>query len=309
MLQLVQRRGRPPGEASRSLRLWVAAKYSRRRVKEPVTGQVDRQQIPCPGRPGDPRRPAGSDRSARSIAVMTAKPPMPGSDRPAPGGRRAGPEPRWRRPGSVYIVVATTRASRAPGTKSAAGTMAGQVDDLGLLLQVTPVTFSTSPPMLTSTVRPVREAYARRRRPRRASRPGPEPGSRPAGHRPVDPLRPLGRCLGGKRDNRGRIPASDRHAALRSGPSCSSSSLSADGSACGVSPSTSPRRPPTSPDPDVVPPPAQITRLPRRHLDPRASACRENDRYPYMTVRRRALPGLARKAIRWRRPRTCSVAN
>jgi hypothetical protein len=71
--------------------------------------------------------------------------------------------------------------------------------------EVTAVTFSTSPPMLTSTVRPVREVHpctaaTTARGPSRV----PELDQQPAGHRP-EPFRPLRGGLGGERGDRGRI--------------------------------------------------------------------------------------------------------
>ena len=71
--------------------------------------------------------------------------------------------------------------------------------------EVTAVTFSTSPPMLTSTVLPVREVHPRTvattaRSPSRV----PNWTSQPASQRP-EPLCPLRGCLGGERGDRGRI--------------------------------------------------------------------------------------------------------
>ena len=71
--------------------------------------------------------------------------------------------------------------------------------------EVTPVTFSTSPPMLTSTVRPVREVH-----PRTAATTARSPSRVPnwTSSQPTsvpEPLRPLRGRLGGERGDRGRV--------------------------------------------------------------------------------------------------------
>src|ERR1700748_1324449 len=70
--------------------------------------------------------------------VVTAKPPMPGAASPCArsSASRAG-APSRPSPGSAYVPVATTRASRDPDSGSAAGGMAGQpgIDDLSLLMR------------------------------------------------------------------------------------------------------------------------------------------------------------------------------
>ena len=63
----------------------------------------------------------------------------------------------------------------------------------------TPVIFSASPPMLTSTVRPVRKVH-----PRTAASTARSP---PADQRPMEPLGPLRHRPGGERADRGSIHA------------------------------------------------------------------------------------------------------
>src|SRR5512142_945070 len=74
-----------------------------------------------------------------SITVVTAKPPMPGSASTwaRSSASRAGARSRHSPGSAVYLPVATTSASRAPGGGSAAGGMAGQpgIDELLLLLR------------------------------------------------------------------------------------------------------------------------------------------------------------------------------